>query len=262
MVWSIYTYPCESVETMQIEVGGIPCLRFRPKSRYDKLTVEENKLIPTVIFYHGWHSSKEFKRFESMVLASHGVQVFVPDALHHGEREAVDHDAPNSLETYFWSSVNQNITESGDLIQGITSSHAADPARIGIMGESMGAVSAIGVYGEHPDLACLVTMNGAYDWLDNIQRFGLMPGTPEQREHIRRFDPGQHAVRYFDRSMLFIHGKQDSKLPIEPQLEFFKYLKQQCKDTTCMEFVTVDGVDHHITTGMLERATMWFKENL
>ena len=73
MVWSIFQYENSFITTTEEEINGVPSLKFKPKG-YDGL-------LPTVIYYHGWHSSKDFKRFEALTIASHGYQVIVPDAL-------------------------------------------------------------------------------------------------------------------------------------------------------------------------------------
>ena len=45
-----------------------------------------NDPLPTIIYYHGWHSSKEVVLTNARKLADAGFRVFAPDALNHGER--------------------------------------------------------------------------------------------------------------------------------------------------------------------------------
>lgn len=92
MVWSIFTYENSYITITREGINKVPCLKFKPKGY--------KGLFPTVINYHGWHSSKEFKRFEALVIASHGYQVIVPDAFHHGDRDPIDHDNSQNVDRY------------------------------------------------------------------------------------------------------------------------------------------------------------------
>jgi dienelactone hydrolase len=109
MVWNIFEHRNQFINTEKIKINNqIPCLKFTPR---------DNKgIMPTVIFYHGWHSSKDFQRFKAQILACNGYQVFVPDALHHGERDPIDHDAPEMLDKYLWEIIFQTVRESETLI--------------------------------------------------------------------------------------------------------------------------------------------------
>lgn len=66
----------------KIYIGEIPAIIFRP--------AETRNLYPTVIFYHGWSSSKENQRFRAFILSALGYQVVIPDAINHGERNPID----------------------------------------------------------------------------------------------------------------------------------------------------------------------------
>lgn len=76
MAWSIFQYESEFVTIERIEINNIPCLKFKPKGACG--------ILPTIIYYHGWHSSKEFQRFTATTYACYGYQVIVPDAINLG----------------------------------------------------------------------------------------------------------------------------------------------------------------------------------
>lgn len=115
MSWSIFEYENSFIATTREEINGVPCLKFKPKG-YEGL-------FPTVIYYHGWHSSKDAKRFEALVIASNGYQVIVPDTLHHGDRDAIDHDNPQNLQVYLWDIILQSVKESKEFIKEIVNYH-------------------------------------------------------------------------------------------------------------------------------------------
>jgi len=253
MVWSIFQYENSFIETTKEEINGIPSLKFKPKGF--------TGLLPTVIYYHGWHSSKGFKRFEAITIATHGYQVIVPDALHHGDRDPIDHDDPTNLHKYLWKIINQSIEESTDYIETIIKEHGADPERIGIMGNSMGAITAGGIFVKNPHLKCLVGLNGTFAWQEaiNLHQF---PPTKEYKELIESYDPMAKEEVIKDRPIIILHGDQDSTLAIDTQKLFYEKMKPLYKDKNKIQLIEAYKVNHHVTTGMFERVIMWFKEYL
>jgi uncharacterized protein len=255
LVWSVFKYENDFITTTREEINGVPCLKLRPKNY--------KGLLPTVINYHGWHSSKDFKRFEALVIASQGYQVFVPDALHHGDREAIDHDDPENLDKFLWKIVLQSVKESKKFIDQIVNNHEADPERIGVIGDSMGAITAGGVFVENPDLKCLVGLIGSFAWQEAIKLNHLPQTNEENKELIKYYDPMNNGDKIKERAILMLNGTADTSLPIDSQKTFFnRMLPLYEQGTNKLQLIEAVNVNHSITTGMLERAVMWFKENL
>lgn len=255
MVWSIFQYENNFVTTTKEEINGVTCLKFKPKN--------SNGLLPTILNYHGWHSSKDFKRFESLVIATNGYQVIVPDALYHGDRNPINHDDPQNCERYLWEIILQNIKESKKFIQEIINTHEADPLRIAIIGDSMGAISATGIFIDNPNLKCLVGVNGNYTWQESIKINELPPTNEGNKELIKYYDPLYNEDKIKERDVLILHGNADSTFSIDTQKLFYnKLLPLYIKNPNNFEFLDVSNVNHRITTGMLERAIIWFKEHL
>jgi len=255
MVYSIFQYENSFVTTTREEINGVPCLKFKPKG--------DICALPTVIYYHGWHSSKEFMRFEALSIASHEYQVIVPDALHHGDRDPIDHDDPQNLDSYLWKIILQSVKESQKFIDLIVKDHEADPTRIGILGSSMGAVTAGGVFTNNTDLKCLVGFNGTFAWQEAVRRNHLPLTGQDNGKLIEYYDPMNNGDKVKERAILMLHGSDDTSLPIDSQRLFFdEMLPLYIKNPERLEFIEASNVNHHITTGMLERAVMWLKEHL
>jgi len=255
MVWSIFQYENSFVTTTKEEINGVPCLKFKPKN-YEGI-------LPTIINYHGWHSSKDFKRFEALTIASHGYQVIVPDALYHGERDPINHDDPENLNKYLWKIILQSVKESKKFIEEIASCHDADPKRIGIMGDSMGAITAGGVFTENTDLKCLVGFIGTFAWQEAIERNHLPAINQDNKEAIGCYDPMNKGNKLNNRAILMLNGTKDTSVPIDSQKLFYnKMMPLYGEDKNKFQLIEVDNLNHFITTGMLERAVMWFKEHL
>lgn len=255
MVWSIFPYGNSFITTTKVEINEVPCLKFKPKGY--------KGLLPTVIYYHGWHSSKEFKRFEALIIASFGYQVIVPDALHHGDRDPIDHDDPQNVNKFLWKIVLQSVKESEKFINHVIKDHAADPSRIAVLGSSMGAISAGGIYVCNPNLKCLIGFNGTFAWEEAIKRNDLPLAEKKHKDLIECFDPMNNVEKIKDRAILMLHGLDDTSLPIDIQRLFIEKIQSHyTRKPEIIKLVEVSKVNHSLTTGMLERAIMWLKEHL
>ncbi|WP_353096791.1 dienelactone hydrolase family protein [Tissierella praeacuta] len=255
MVWSIFPYENNFVTTTAEKINGVPCLKFRPKNH--------EGLLPTIINYHGWHSSKEFKKFESMTICTNGYQVIVPDALYHGDRNAIDHDDPENINKYFWEIVFQGIKESRQFIESVIKEHDTDPTKIAVMGDSMGAITASGVFLHNPNLKCHINFNGSLSWGESIKNNKLPKDEGEYKELIEFYDPIKNEEKIKERAILILHGTEDTSLSIDDQKLFFnKMISLYNEDSDKLQFIEATNINHRITTGMLEKSIMWMKEYL
>ncbi len=251
MEWSIFPYNNDSISCTKENIDGIPFLRFRPK--------DCKGVLPTVIYYHGWHSSKEFKVFEAQIISSYGYQVIVPDALYHGERDPIDHDDSENLDRFLWEIVFKTVTESRTFIDKIIDSYEADYNRICVMGTSMGAFSAGGIFILNPHIKCLIGINGTFSWKSVIEK----KHRQYDEEFIKEYNPINNLNKLNKRAILMLHGTEDTSVPIDGQKNFFTTAKTYY--TNCpwkIELVEFSGVNHRSTVGMLENAVMWIKKFL
>lgn len=259
MVWKPFEVESQLVTLERIIIGNIPCLRYRPKGI--------SGLLPTVIYYHGWHSSKEYQRFKGTVLAVYGYQVIVPDAIYHGERNPIEYDEPGAFEKYFWDVIFQNTEESQLLIESIIDQYEADPSRIAVMGNSMGGFSASGVFVKNTNLRCMVNTNGSCAWVkveEIFRKIGNMPPISEERiRMLSSYDPMYNKEKLRNRPILMLHGDRDSSVPIDCQREFFKEMSPLYSgNPERLKFVEVPRMDHYISTGMFEEAIEWLEKYL
>ncbi len=255
MPWSIFNYENSFITITREEINGIPCLKFKPKGYIG--------LMPTVIFYHGWHSSKDFIRFKALIFATNGYQVIVPDALHHGERNPIDYDNPQNFERYLWKIVLQSVEESKKFIESIINDHEADPKRIGITGNSMGAITAGGVFVDNPNIKCLVGFNGSFAWQHSIKVNSMPQVSEENKKLIEYYDPMNNGDKLKERAILILHGTEDTSVSIESQRVFFnEMLPLYAENPEKFQFIEEEKIDHQTTTGMMEQAVMWFKKYL
>ena len=147
----------------KIHIGEIPAILFRPK--------ENKKLLPTIILYHGWGSDKESQRIRGFILSAVGYQVIIPDAIYHGERNPIDHEATENMGKYFWETILKNLDEVENIVNELVLQYDADGDRIGVIGNSMGGFTAAGVFTHNPKIKASVVFNGSYGWKNSNRIF-------------------------------------------------------------------------------------------
>lgn len=245
MEWSVFEQQHPGVEITKNTFCETPYLKFTPKN----IDVD----LPTIILYHGWHSSKEFKRFDAMLLASFGYPVIVPDALFHGERGAIDYDAPSSLDQYLWKIIFQSVEESDRLISHLHQVHGIKEERMVVMGSSMGAMTASGVFAKHEKLKGLAALNGLNAWSVAIKK-GAMPKSELFADLIEQYDLLAHRERIQNRPVLLMHGVEDQSIPIQLQRDFYEEVKSEGDHVQMVEF---DQVGHRVTMNMMQKLVMW-----
>ena len=256
MVYSTRKLDNKFVKEEKMTVEGIPALRFYPNNNDEKL--------PTIIYYHGWSSNKEFQRFKANILASYGYQVIVPDANHHGERGPVNYEEEGVLEKYLLKTILNSIEEAPSLISHVKELNKTDVNKIGIMGTSMGGFISSGIFAQNQIFKTLVVFNGACAW-HKLEAFDKNEHTDEYwnyREQLDKYNPSDYLAHFNERPVLLLHGEQDSSIPIDVQRYFYKKALEYYEDKNKIELIEVPKMDHYISTGMLENAVAFNEDHL
>jgi len=242
----------------KILIGEIPAILFRPK--------DIKGLYPTIIFYHGWSSKKEFQRMRGFTLATLGYQVIIPDAIYHGERNPIEYNANNSR--YFWDVIFNNLDESNYIIEELIERYDADPNRIGVIGNSMGGITAAGVFTHNPKIKALVVLNGSCGWENSNQIFKKALGitmTEDMKnteKRINEMDPINNLELLKDRPILMLHGSSDSIVHIESQRLFYRDILPLYQDRRNIKLIEYPRLDHFVTTNMIEESAKWFYKHI
>ncbi len=250
----------ECIKVSPINLGDIPCFYIKP------LFNDENK---TIIYYHGWSSHKGNGLFIGKVLAFHGYNVLIPDAIHHGERNALKEYNVEAMRKYFWNVIFNSVSEYKKMISDVVFVLELDRDKIAVMGSSMGGFIASGVFADNREIKCLINMNGACAWekaesmFREIDREGKGAATAEQKKLIIEYDPlGKKNVLY-PRPILMLHGDADTSVYIDIQRYFYNEVKDIYKDKPEMLVLAESPkLNHYKTTGMLEESVKWLEEYL
>lgn len=98
--------------------------------------------LPTVVFYHGFLSSKLVYSYFAVALAQAGFRVVMPDAPNHGARFTGDEQARLGL---FWQTLHGNLTEFAGLRDALLQAGLVEGKRLAVAGASMGGMTALGI---------------------------------------------------------------------------------------------------------------------
>lgn len=250
-------YP--GILVVRTDIEGIPSIIMRPRDRKGK--------YPTVIFYHGWTSSKDAQSFRGFILASLGYQVILPDSIFHGDRGSIDYGSKENAGV-FWEVVLKNLEESDVLIETLIRKFDADKSRIALSGHSMGGFTSTGIFAQNPVPKTLIVLNGSGCWEKSndifVEKLGIIETErfKELRVRIGEKDPIGRRDILVDRPILILHGEDDTVVDIGPQREFYESLKSSYSRKDLIMMTTYKQLDHYVTTNMMEEMGRWLEKYL
>lgn len=251
----------EILEVVSIKLGGIPCLYVKLDSNNDNRS--------TIIYYHGWSSNKENNLFLGKILAFHGYEVIIPDAIHHGEREALGNYGAEELREYFWEVIFNSVNEYKVLMTNAASILGTNKETVAVMGSSMGGFIASGVFASNKGVKCLINMNGACAWekaenvFREIDKDGKGAASLLQRNQISKYDPLAKKNEIFPRPILMLHGDADTSVSIDIQRYFYNEVKELYKDKKeRLKLIETPRLNHYKTVGMMEESIAWLEKYL
>ncbi len=240
----------------KVMIQEIPALIFRQK--------EVEKPIPTVIFYHGWSSNKELQRLRGFILAAVGYQVVIPDAIYHGERKVLPEYSHDATIEFFWDVVFKNIEEYSIMADELADKYNADPKRIAVMGNSMGGFTSAGIFAHNKDVKALVVFNGCCGWehFNKKQEITVTEKLETVEKKVKELDPMNHLNALTDRPILLLHGDGDTLVPIDSQRIFYNELSTKYNKKERINLIEYPGLNHVVTTNMMEETINWLGKYL
>ncbi|WP_158781202.1 esterase [Pantoea sp. BAV 3049] len=248
------------IEMITGTFAGIDCLQATPAGkRHDPL--------PTILFYHGFTSSKEVYSYFGVALAQAGFRAVLPDADLHGARYNGETEYRFS---HFWEILRSNINEVPLLEAALREQNLIDGRRIAVAGASMGGMTALGAMARNPHFASVACMMGSgyFTSLCHTLFPPLVAKTPDQkREFAERtapladYDVSSRLENIADRPLLIWHGEADEVVPLAESVRLEKALREAKLDTH-LTYITEKGIGHRITPPALEALVTFFKHHL
>lgn len=204
------------IEITNRQLAGIPTLCLQ-KNQAEKAASKQ----PAVIILHGLTNQKEDNLTYAYLLVEKGFHVFLPDALHHGERKfGVSY---NEQTFNFWMTVLNSIQELDVLKEIIIRDFDIDSTRIYVGGISMGAITTFGALTQHDWIKGAFIMMGDPAFVDLARRIytQMDDGTKSKikplefyEEMLAPFDLSLQPQKLSGRSLFVWHGDADKSVPI------------------------------------------------
>lgn len=248
------------IELATENLAGIECIHAAPAG-------QRQARLPTVLFYHGFTSSKEVYSYFAVALAQAGFRVIMPDADMHGARYNGDTDARM---THFWEILKQNIDEVPLLEKVLRDNDWIADERFAVAGASMGGMTALGAMARYPQIhsvACLMG-SGYFMQLSHTLFPPLVARTPEQKEAfaarlapLAPYDPSEQLEKLANRPLLLWHGEADEVVPFAETVRLQKALGEAQLDQQ-MTALSEKNIGHKITPAALTALVSFFKHHL
>ncbi|WP_408010679.1 alpha/beta fold hydrolase [Pseudalkalibacillus sp. A8] len=247
-------------------IQGIPILNAAKEDAF-------SEQLPTLVFLHGFTSSKEQNLSYAYLLAKNGFRVILPDFPLHGERTV-----PLSSEERqwkFWDIVMQGIVELKVITDHLVKTNQTDPGRIGVAGTSMGSITMFGALTQYDWIKTAISLMGtpSYEQFANMMVYsiqkdgGKLPlSTSELESKVRSLKPYDLSLNpklLGDRSLLIWHGKSDNVVPYQLTKRFYKNIMESglFKENQ-IQMVTDPSSGHKVTREACHQAVNWIMEKL
>lgn len=272
-------------------IKDIPVIVMEPKNI--------KRDIGTIVLYHGWSSSKETQRIRGLILSAVGYRVVIPDSINHGERNPLTDYGVDKADV-LWITALNSIDEWPILIEGLVHKYNINKDKIGLIGNSMGGIIASGIYTYNSNIKALVVLNGTMAWentnkivkdivkdvmedlrrgeveegykdviedamenVDNISirdKLAKIDNLEESEARAKEMDPMGQINLLKDRPILLLHGDADDVVSIDSQRLFYKTIAPAYNDKDKIKLVEYPGLNHIVSTNMMEEAILFFNK--
>lgn len=236
-------------ETREIIIKRTPATLITPKTGEEK--------HKTIVFYHGWSSSKENQFFRGSIFALYGFQVLLPQSNYHGSRntKGIDYEDPATEREYLPRTIMDNIIEAPEILRELVEIYNADPENIYVSGHSMGAMTAGCLFTFSNIFKGALVFNGTLNLSSMIDEYKEEPLREEVEriyEFLHQVDPIGNIEKLKDRKLIMLNGAEDDQVNPDWQREFYEKAREVYKDKSKIIFKTFPGTPHVLTTNMME----------
>lgn len=226
-------------KTEHVMIGEIPALLVTPETEGPH---------PTMIFYHGWNSTKERNLIRGEIFTHYGFQVLLPDAPHHGERGILKYDDEEVMAKYFFAVVMGEIEEYPTLYTYLKENTPMDEEKFFLCGHSMGAILCGALAATREEITGAIPYNGCWDWEELAKSWGVeLP--PEAQKALDAYNPANHKEGLQKKILLVANGEEDPTVPPLIQKAFIESLHMQ--EGAKAEVSLFEKTTHVITTNMM-----------
>lgn len=248
------------IELATESFAGIECLHAAPAGK-------RHQPLPTVVFWHGFTSSKEVYAYFAVALAQAGIRAILPDADMHGAR--FNGDSEQRL-FHLWDIVKCNIDELPALEAALQAQGLTEAGRFGVAGASMGGMTALGAMARYPHLRCVASMMGSGYFMSlshtlfpplTVRSAADKTAFEARMAPLAEYEVSQHLDAIANRPLLIWHGEADDVVPAAESARLVTALRDTQRDSH-LTYITEKGIGHKITPPALTALTSFFLHHL
>ncbi|NIF21411.1 esterase [Candidatus Pantoea multigeneris] len=248
------------IELTTETLAGIECLHAAPAG-------SQQQPLPTVLFWHGFTSSKEVYAYFAVALAQAGFRAVIPDSAMHGAR--YDGDSVTRM-AHFWQILKSNIDEVPALEAALRAHNWVDNQRFAVAGASQGGMTALGAMARYPHLHSIACLMGSGYFMQLSHRLfpPLEVKTPEQQQvfaatmaPLAEYDPCQQLEKLSQRPLFLWHGEADEVVPFVETQRLDQALRERQWDAQ-LTSLSEPHIGHKITPAALTALVSFFKHHL
>ena len=228
---------------------------------------KQQQALPTIVFYHGFTSSKTVYSYFAVALAQAGFRVIMPDAPEHGAR--FNGDAAGRFRR-FWQILHGNLVEYPNLRDALLEEGLVAQGQLAVGGASMGGMTALGIMTRHPEVRCVAALMGS-GYFSSLARTLFQSQavkTAEQEAELARvvaplapYEVGHQLDKLADRPLFLWHGEEDDVVPAAESFRLQQALAEAGLDAR-LTFRWEAGVKHRITPQALDATADFFRAHL
>lgn len=248
------------VEMYEDLIAGVPAIHAVPAGHF-------YNPLPTIVFFHGYTSSKEIHAYFGYMLAKAGFRAVLPEADMHGVR--FDGDLKRR-QACFWDILKTNIDELPLYCQHLESAGLIDNGRIGVCGTSMGGFAVLGALARYDWIKAGAAYMGS-GYYQSLARTLFPPIDPMSEDGEREFNIRMESLAEYDISLklerladrpLFVwHGVKDDIVPYSESDRLLCDMRRNGYDKK-LTFVRDDNGGHKVSMEAASSGINFFKCNL
>jgi dienelactone hydrolase len=244
---------------------------------------------PLVFFVHGVASDKRQGIRLGYELAKRGIYFVSLDTILRGDRSEMGPDpdigelvtdtypADTDLDDFLNMilMIRQTIKDLQKLIDYFSQQPGIDSERIGMVGYSMGGMTAYCGAGFIPQLNAIVSIaslpeieqlwhdillecKANQDWMEAMTR--LDDESEKWARYMAEMDPSKKLLSYPERPLFLIHGSEDQVVAKKHTVDLYGTLKPLYKENpNNLKMSIYDGISHEFYPPMMEEIAIWFE---
>lgn len=252
------------VGVLKINIKNIPSLVVVPLDK-------QNEPLPTVTYFHGFTSSKEFNLAVAYLLADEGCRVILPDSKYHGERSG--DITPLERQVFFWDIVKANIQELETIKNHFAHQNLIQDDLFGVAGTSMGGITTAAALTQYDWIKTAAVMMGSPKMMeyadltvDKFQGADDLPVTEVELDDLfaslKLLDLSLQPEKLHNRPVLFWHGEADDVVPAEHAKSFYEDVKDTYENKNHIRLILEANRNHKVSRYAILETVKWFKKYL